>query len=336
MVKRLTQQQFIERAKKVHGNKYSYKNAKYVKSRIKVEITCKKHGSFFQNPDSHINQSVGCPKCGREAIGRKNISKARDSFVQKAIDVHGNVYNYSQVQYINHHTKVQIACKKHGAFFQIPRKHLSGFGCPKCGTERTAKKKIATSRRNFAKKASIIHKNKYDYSRVQYINNKTPVTIICPIHNEFSQIPVDHLGGHGCKKCADEASGWSYSKWEEAGKVSREFKGYKVYVVCCYTSNEDSNETFIKVGKTFKSLKQRLNSGKIPYEYDVIHIVESQDAKFISMLELNLHRALIDHRYNPNIPFKGQTECFTYTPETLKLIEKFLEENKEKEEELTI
>ena len=53
----------------------------------------------------------------------------------------------------------------------------------------------------FIEKAKNIHKDKYDYSRVEYIDSKTKICIICPIHGEFWQTPANHLKGDGCPKC---------------------------------------------------------------------------------------------------------------------------------------
>ena len=53
----------------------------------------------------------------------------------------------------------------------------------------------------FIEKARKVHGNKYDYSKVEYVNTNTKVCIICPIHGEFWQTPNSHLQGYGCKKC---------------------------------------------------------------------------------------------------------------------------------------
>ena len=45
------------------------------------------------------------------------------------------------------------------------------------------------------------HNNKYDYSKVEYVNSSTKVCIICPEHGEFWQTPHKHLSGQGCPKC---------------------------------------------------------------------------------------------------------------------------------------
>lgn len=107
-----------------------YSETKYVRSILKVVITCKKHGAFLQRPNDHLN-GMGCPKCGDERIG--NLCRfTTDVFVNKSVEVHGTEYDYSEVNYTGIYDKVVIICKKHGKFFQSPTKHLAGHGCPKC------------------------------------------------------------------------------------------------------------------------------------------------------------------------------------------------------------
>ena len=53
----------------------------------------------------------------------------------------------------------------------------------------------------FIEKARKVHGDKYDYSKVKYINSRSKVCIICPEHGEFWQTPAKHLSGHGCAFC---------------------------------------------------------------------------------------------------------------------------------------
>ena len=158
-------------------------------------IICPEHGEFWQTPNKHIIHKHGCPKCAKNGV-----KLTTEEFIEKAKEVHGDKYNYSKVKYVNAHTKVCIICPKHGEFLMEPGCHIFKQGCPKCGKENTIKK-IKKNKKEFVKKAKEIHKNKYDYSKVNYINNKTKVCIICPVHGEFWQTPNDHLDGHGCPKC---------------------------------------------------------------------------------------------------------------------------------------
>ena len=108
--------------------------------------------------------------------------------------MHGNKYSYENVNYVNSHTLVNITCKIHGGFMQSPTNHLQGKGCPKC-----ANKNVTSG--EFIEKARKVHGNKYDYSKVNYVDNSTKVCIICPEHGEFWQTPNDHLNGCGCSIC---------------------------------------------------------------------------------------------------------------------------------------
>jgi len=119
-------------------------------------------------------------------------------FIEKANVVHGNKYNYSKINYINSKTKIIIICPIHGEFEQIPNKHIiRKHGCPKCSKRKKHTKEY------FIDVATSLHNNKYDYSLVDYINIKTKVIIICPIHGEFKQVPESHIKqGCGCPKCS--------------------------------------------------------------------------------------------------------------------------------------
>ena len=127
--------------------------------------------------------------------------KTIEDFVNDAINIHGDKYDYSKTIYIDSHSKVTIICPIHGEFLQTPDKHLKGQGCPECAKLNRAKS-ISSNTDEFIKKSNIIHKNKYDYSKTAYINNSTKVCIICREHGEFWQSPFKHLIGQGCPKCA--------------------------------------------------------------------------------------------------------------------------------------
>ena len=132
----------------------------------------------------------------------KNMSEVltTEIFIQRAIAIHGNAYDYSRTIFNKSSKKLCIICKKHGEFWQLPHNHLAGYGCQKCKGEKSRIKQ-QYSLENFIILANKKHGNFYDYSKSDYINNKTHMTIICPVHGEFSQIPSSHLAGKGCKKC---------------------------------------------------------------------------------------------------------------------------------------
>ena len=195
----LTTEQFIEKARKVHGDKYDYTKVVYTNNRTKVVIICPKHGEFKQTPGSHL-EGRGCEECRKENLSKMKTSST-EQFIEKARKIHGNKYDYSKVEYIRSSKPVCIVCPEHGEFWQTPNNHLRGNGCQKCYDERRGNSQRAT-KEQFIEKAKEIHGNKYDYSKVEYVNCSTNVTIVCPEHGEFFQRPDHHLTSKcGCPKC---------------------------------------------------------------------------------------------------------------------------------------
>lgn len=123
------------------------------------------------------------------------------TFILKARQIYGNKYDYSKVIYKTALIKVCVICPTHGEFFIRPNNHISGKqGCKKCGIEQRSQNNPKHIDR-FILDCREIHRNKYDYSKVSYVNNHTKVEIICPVHGSFFQIPNAHLGGQGCPIC---------------------------------------------------------------------------------------------------------------------------------------
>lgn len=191
---RHTKEQFIEKAKQVHGDKYNYELVEYKNTDTKVKIICPIHGVFEQSPYNHANRGRGCPKCANEHRN-DNRKLSLDGFIKKAQKVHGTFYDYSLVEYKNNKTKVKIICPEHGVFEQTPDNHLSGQGCPYCSGN------VRMTKEEFICRASKVHGNKYDYSEIDYKNNRTKVKIICPEHGPFYVSPWSHLNGHECPEC---------------------------------------------------------------------------------------------------------------------------------------
>ena len=121
---------FIEKARKMHGDRYDYSLVEYERASIPVTIVCSLHGRFKQRPNGHL-RGARCPTCFYEVIGKWNKSNT-ETFVEKARRVHGDRYDYSLVEYQLDNNKVEIICKKHGVFKQSPNPHLQGQGCPNC------------------------------------------------------------------------------------------------------------------------------------------------------------------------------------------------------------
>ena len=182
-------EQFIKESRTVHGDKYDYSKVKYHNIDKKVCIICPEHGEFWQTPYHHLN-GCGCPKC----VGQ---GKTTEDVVEEFKKIHGDKYDYSKVEYTNSLKKVCIICPEHAEFWQSSTNRLNGCGCPKCSN---VKHKTTNE---FIKESRTVHGDKYDYSKVEYVNAHTKVCIICPEHGEFWQTPNKHLLGHKCPKCSE-------------------------------------------------------------------------------------------------------------------------------------
>ena len=143
-----TTEEFIAKAKAIHGEKYDYSKVMYVKNDEKVTIICPKHGEFLQTPMTHLRGN-GCQKCGYETIGRKlkrseplkspHPRKTTEDFIKQATELQNGFYGYSKSVYVNDKTPLVITCPIHGDFLQTPNKHLIGHGCPKCRYEKSSR-----------------------------------------------------------------------------------------------------------------------------------------------------------------------------------------------------
>lgn len=192
---------FVDKARLVHGDRYDYSRVKYVDSLSKVFIGCHEHGWFEQVPAEHL-RGKGCIKCGQIECGVKQKKKVSDELVERCVKIHGGKYCYDKVVYVNSHHPIIVTCKRHGDFVTRPYRILNGCGCPKCKDE-TLSSFFSKGRDKFIQDAISVHGDLFDYSLVEYKNNKQPIKIICPIHGVFEQIPEIHLNGFGCPKCGN-------------------------------------------------------------------------------------------------------------------------------------
>lgn len=163
----------------------------------KVKIICPKHGVITKQVRHLVNEKEGCPKCAKQRDCKYSVQE----FIELARAVHGDKYDYSLIKEIETViTRVPIICPVHGKFNQEVRKHLEGQGCRKCGRRALGDKMFKTTD-TFIKEANETHDGFYDYSKTEYVGCNDKVTITCPIHGDFQQVPYSHIQGHGCPKC---------------------------------------------------------------------------------------------------------------------------------------
>lgn len=205
-----TKEEFIEKAKKVHGDKFDYSKVDYLDKFYKVKIICDKGHEFMQRPYLHV-QGNGCISCAR-LNQIKALATTKEDYVVKARAVHGDKYNYDKTVLGSSKDKINITCDKHGEFWCRKDHHLSGVGCKQCSVE-DQKTKYSRTNDQFIEDAKAIHGDEYDYSKVDYINNKTKVKIICPIHGEFEQTPDSHINRKAkCPHCSNKFRGFGGAK----------------------------------------------------------------------------------------------------------------------------
>tara|TARA_R100000808_G_C2136523_1_gene144814 strand:- start:327 stop:1766 length:1440 start_codon:yes stop_codon:yes gene_type:complete len=203
-----TTSQFIEKARKKHGDKYDYSKVNYVHCNTDVIIVCPQHGEFSQRPANHLaTKPKGCRPCGAE----RSIVPSWEETLEAFRKAHGDKYDYSQSRYTRSTRKISIICPHHGEFKQSPIQHKRGGGCPSCGREATQLAQ-RDDKQKVIEQFKAIHGDKYDYSEVDYINNTTPVKISCPLHGAWLQVPNSHKAGHGCHECGRAATIASQTK----------------------------------------------------------------------------------------------------------------------------
>lgn len=207
---------FLDKANKKHSNKYDYSKMEYIDTNTKICIICPKHGEFWQSPRSHIS-SNGCPECSKEEKIEQSKLTLND-FITRSKQVHDIEYDYSEVKYINSSTKVSIICPIHGKFWQSPSKHLAGHDCPECSKTKCVKNRHSDEK--FLLKCKEKWGDYYDFSKVVYVDCKTPVTITCPIHGDFKIKPDNFIySKYGCQKCAKNYR-YTLAEWiETANKI---------------------------------------------------------------------------------------------------------------------
>ncbi len=190
--KKCSTEDFVIKSKNIFGDLYDYSKVDYVNNKIKVEIICKEHGSFLTRPDSHLTKKYGCKKCSSLKNGLLCRNK---NWLSDFISIHGDLYDYSKVEYINNKKKVEIICKEHGSFFMKPNAHISEKqNCPRCYR--------VSNTDDFIEKSKKIHNGLYDYSKVEYIDCRTKVEIVCKEHSSFFMEPKEHINQkQGCPKC---------------------------------------------------------------------------------------------------------------------------------------
>ncbi len=245
MPKKITTDDYVERAKIIHKDLYLYDVTEYAGMHQKLQIRCKEHGIFEQTANDHLLGS-GCQPCSKIRGALRRTSTVED-FVKQSAQIHNNKYDYANVEYINAKTPVKIRCPIHGVFNQCPSNHLFGQGCYTC-----SKNNVGLNNRVSVKDRIIesnrIFNSKYDYSLLTDTSYGR-VDIICPIHGKFKQDLALHSLGHGCRKCGTIASSATrmISYCEFVNRASAKHSNFYVYDDITSTSYQYLNAADIDI-----------------------------------------------------------------------------------------
>jgi hypothetical protein len=244
-------------------------------------------------------------------------------FITKSQEIYGNFYNYSEVIYIKARLKVIIICPKHGKYNQTPCNHLSGHSCPKCAIEKQIIKQ-SSNREKVVSKFIETHKEKYNYSLVEYINSMTKVIIICPIHGEFEQTPNNHLRGKGCPKCANNKISNSEEFTTKANKIHNKRYDYskveysnaqsKIIIMCHihgeFSQTANSHLAGHGCPKCSGENTRKLNSIKFKdkFNFGILYLIRCFNDKE-TFLKIGITSKDIDSRYKSKIslPYNRET-----------------------------
>ena len=198
----MTIDEFIAKAKAVHGDEYDLSKTIFKSWNEKIIVTCYEHGDFEISPRSFIYKHHGCSKCRGKHISQSQ-RKTQEQFLKECHEIHGDKYDYSKAIYTGIDNEVEIICPIHGSFFQTPYNHINKrCGCSKCRYDMLSQKyrlPIDELKQRIASTQG--ERYEYPYLDQEYVNNRSEITIICPIHGEFQQKVMKHLYGHGCPKC---------------------------------------------------------------------------------------------------------------------------------------
>jgi protein-arginine kinase activator protein McsA len=282
----------ITRLKIVHDNYYGYDRAVYTGAQDKIVITCYKHGDFEQTYSDHA-YGKGCNFCARERtiLGIKNkAGKNTANVISDFKQLNGDDYDYSSVEYVDSKTKLEIVCKKHGAFYQTYKVHMKGHGCPSCAAEFASISQLSNTQ-EYVQKCVEKLGDEYDYRAVDYTGGHNFVTIICKTHGPFNIRASSHLHqGSGCPTC--RTGGYN------------PMKPGSLYVM--------KSGDLTKVGVTNRDVNARLkelnyDSG---HEFYVVEKFLFEDGYACLATETRLLRYLRSKYKNPIKRFSGASECF--------------------------
>lgn len=312
MSKKLNNNKYIDKCKKIHSDRYDYSKTNYTTAHDFVIVTCKKHGDFKIKAYSHSSGN-NCYKCYEEERNKRIIPSlkfTKEEFINECNKKHNNKYDYSNIKFKNLGSKIELNCEIHGKFEITGLSHLAGRHCRKCYIDNKSKIQTINIFENI-KIFENVHNNKYDYSKIDKSRNyksNEKIEIICSEHGPFFQQVSVHKNGNGCKKCASSKSGNLLKIFE----INKELGNSPGIFYKLKFKHKSLHFEFLKVGITRRSIKMRYNTSQYNYyEYEVLEQIIDTNIN-VAKMEKDFKNDSKNKKFKfPNdLKFIGWTECF--------------------------
>lgn len=185
--------EFIEKAKQIYGNKYDYSKVHYVKSHEKVCIICPEHGEFWMRPNDHVDHMNYCPMCGKH--GRRNKPYTQEEFIKFANEVFGGYYTYPRTVYKAMQKPIIVTCPEHGDFEIRAFDHVHHrCGCPEHHVKSSLELRIENML--IEKGIKYVYQKRFPWLGLQSLDFYLPdynIGIECQGEQHFE--PVESWGG---------------------------------------------------------------------------------------------------------------------------------------------
>lgn len=310
MSRKKTREEWINKFREVHGNKYNYSLMQEPScNRDKVDIVCDVHGTFSQTVSDHAG-GKGCKTCGRKRSGNVR-KKSPQQFFEEMKVLHDSYYTYPENDYNGLSNPITIECPVHGRFTQTAYNHAWGKGCRPCADKRNAEVRMKYDTESFKEYCSGLHKGKYDYSKVDYKAATKPVVIGCPIHGDFEQTAQAHYEGHGCPECGIinkryiGGFGDKIQQWQDSKNT---FDPCNLYL---FKLSFEGKEDVLKYGITVSEVSKRGAGIKHGAKASSIELLKSWPMPLCTAyaIEQLIKKDFEPYWHRPVKRFDGWTEC---------------------------
>ena len=284
MARKLTQEEFLAKAREMHGDKFDYTGVNYVNNRTRIKIKCNDCGSIITPTANRHMVGDSCRKCSdmlKSKLLKNKVSKrcTLDEFIAKAVKKHQDRYDYSDVNYINNSTKISIKCKACNTQLSMtPHDHTSGRGCRNCYV-----KSLFLDTETFIKKSVQRHGLLYDYSESVYTSSMDKIKIKCSNGHTFFQRACSHISGDGCRQCADESQVGQKREFFVGKRTILYYVKFDDIYKIGLTTTPSVKARMRGIGKPYKLLKQVVyEDGGLAYDREQEIIEQFRQYRYIT------------------------------------------------------